>query len=216
MQGDGNLVEYGHSVVWETATNFNGADAVMQGDGNFVVHSSAGSAAWNCWDRGQPRRLPQPVQRRSARGAVAFGAIAVGGVASTGSAPESRLRVHRKAFCRAGRLLGCCHRARGVKSAHTWIGNRDDMYADIALEGGISALPIFLEAAESTTVEPEESFASLQRAGPMAANAAVSAFALGHVIHTKPLSHTHTALAAGSPDAWRRPTWSMLSVAPMY
>ena len=27
-------------------------------------------------------------------------------------------------------------------------------------------------------------------------------FALGHVIHTKPLSHTHTALAAGSPDVW--------------
>ena len=58
-----------------------------------------------------------------------------------------------------------------MKSAHTWIGNRDEMYADIALEGGISASPIFLEAAESTTVEPEESFASLQRAGPMAANA---------------------------------------------
>ena len=55
MQGDGNLVEYGaNSVVWETATNFNGADAVMQGDGNFVVHSSAGSAAWASRDGGNP------------------------------------------------------------------------------------------------------------------------------------------------------------------
>lgn len=51
MQIDGNLVFYrkaGMVPVWSTGTHLtNGSYAIIQGDGNFVVYTSAGQAVWN-------------------------------------------------------------------------------------------------------------------------------------------------------------------------
>jgi hypothetical protein len=48
MQSDGNLVLYeGGTALWASGTVGSGADeAIMQGDGNFVVYTSAGSPVW--------------------------------------------------------------------------------------------------------------------------------------------------------------------------
>jgi hypothetical protein len=56
MQGDGNLVEYGPGqVIWDSGTYGNpGAFAVLQGDGNFVVYSAAGTALWDSGTYGNP------------------------------------------------------------------------------------------------------------------------------------------------------------------
>jgi hypothetical protein len=60
MQADGNLVGYatvdGESrVLWASGTEGSpGAQSVMQGDGNLVVYSSAGSALWSSGTAGHP------------------------------------------------------------------------------------------------------------------------------------------------------------------
>jgi hypothetical protein len=48
MQSDGNLVLYqGSTALWASGTVGSGADeAILQGDGNFVVYTSAGSPVW--------------------------------------------------------------------------------------------------------------------------------------------------------------------------
>ena len=56
MQGDGNLVEYtaAGSVVWATGTNPSGSDVVMQGDGNLVVYNGSAVALWASSTSGNP------------------------------------------------------------------------------------------------------------------------------------------------------------------
>ena len=48
MQSDGNLVEYrGGAPIWASGTSSPGSHAVMQGDGNLVVYSSANAPQWS-------------------------------------------------------------------------------------------------------------------------------------------------------------------------
>ena len=56
MQGDGNLVEYSAAgtVMWAASTNPSGAHAVMQGDGNLVVYDGSGKPLWASNTPGSP------------------------------------------------------------------------------------------------------------------------------------------------------------------
>lgn len=54
---DGNLVLYRTSdnkPIWSTGTGSTAAYAVMQGDGNFVVYSTSGTALWSTESYGHP------------------------------------------------------------------------------------------------------------------------------------------------------------------
>ena len=55
MQSNGNLVEHqGATVVWSSGTSSPGSHALMQGDGNLVVYSSASQPLWASSTSGNP------------------------------------------------------------------------------------------------------------------------------------------------------------------
>jgi len=59
MQGDGNFVVYraNQGAIWNSATNTPGSSIVMQGDGNLVVYAPGQKAKWDAGSQGANARL---------------------------------------------------------------------------------------------------------------------------------------------------------------